>query len=378
MGMRRWAVVVAVALLASATNVRAQTFVPRVGLPALGDPNAVTPTMLTAPTSAQTEPGYLGVYADHTNEQGRGVRILAVMQNSPAQAAGLQPNDLVTSINGQTVTTVNDVATIMRPLMPNDEASFVIRRGNEVRRVDIRLGVRPPLSSIAEPPVTTASPGTTIVSPSGAPGSSIVRSPVVQPTETLPSPTAPTAGSPSTAAPTAPAGGGVLLGVRAVPVTIEMQKALNLPEPRGALVIDVRDGSPAQKFGLPLEAVIVALDGVRIDSPQQLAELVSDRGPGAEVKLSYFRLGQLSEKKVTLGGGAAVATESSPMPASPRIQVVPPTATSPVVPSVPQPVAPPSAANEETEALRRRVRELETRLAELETKLKAVGAPTKP
>lgn len=378
---RRLAVVVGLVLSLDGMIAWSQPLAPKAAPPATANPirqnpspanpSVANPSPPAATASqAQPEPGYLGVMADHANEQGRGIRILAVMPNSPAQAAGLEPRDLVTSINGQAVATVNDMAALMRPLLPNDEASFVVRRGNEVRRVDVRLGVRPPLSSIAPQPLgSTVAPG-----PSVVPGPSIVRSPVAEPSETLPNPAPPIA-----AAPTAPPSGGGLLGVRAVPVTAEMQRSLNLPEARGALIIDVRDGSAAQRAGLPLEAVIVAIDDRRVDSPQQLADMVGDRGPGAEVKLSYFRLGQLTEKKVTLGGAAPPVEVPTPMPVPPRILGAPSTTpTMPLVPSIPPPVAPPASASEETEALRRRVRELETRLAEMEAKLKANGAPQKP
>ena len=88
------AVVVGLALSFGATGARSQ---PAPTNPIRSNPVPPAPSRphsnpsATTATQSQPEPGYLGVLADHANEQGRGIRILAVMEGSPAQAAGLEP-----------------------------------------------------------------------------------------------------------------------------------------------------------------------------------------------------------------------------------------------------------------------------------------------
>lgn len=386
------------------------------------------------------EPGYLGIVADDVTDAMRGVRLIDVIPGGPAQAAGLQAEDYITSIDGRAAASLDEVAAILSAHPAGDKLAFIIRRGQEVRRVDVTLTKRPPPDQrrfnnfgrvteqdgpLVQPAVPTLAPAPNPIPPT-APNA--ITGPV--PPETLPTPGPrviphpPTVVAPEDertrrplppfppAAPqpptevtttTAPAGEQrVLLGVRAVPVTPELQAALNLPEPRGALIVDVREGSPAQRVGLPLEAVIVAIDGKRIDSPQDLADGVLARGEGATIKLSYFRYGQLYERSIRLGGtdatpAAPIATPPTNIPSSvvppslPPADVTPtplPPSTVPPSPSAPSltppsltlpqppiaPTAPPAPATpveSETEALRRRVRELESRLSEMEAQLKA-------
>ena len=105
-----------------------------------------------------------------------------------------------------------------------------------------------------------------------------------------------------------------LLGLRTTRVTPELQLAMNLPEPRGALVIEVRPDSPAKAVGIPIDAVIVAADGKRIEGPDDLWGIVAERGAGAELKLSYYRYGQLYEKTVKLVAPPPVVVAEVPTP----------------------------------------------------------------
>ncbi|MCE9603553.1 MAG: PDZ domain-containing protein [Planctomycetia bacterium] len=142
------------------------------------------------------------------------------------------------------------------------------------------------------PPIAVASR----LGHSGAP-TTIQATPAIPPANTL------RPGTPLTIDPNSPAAAALrtgLLGIRTTRVTPELQLAMNLPEPRGALVIEVRPDSPAKFAGIPIDAVIVAADAKRIDGPNDLSNLVAERGPGAEVRLSYYRYGQLYEKTVKL------------------------------------------------------------------------------
>lgn len=359
-------------------------------------------------TTLQLEPGYLGVLADETGGQTGGIRLLDVLAGGPAQAAGLRAGDIITSIDGQAANNVDDMARLMSGRPAGDEVTFVVRRGNEVTRADVRLTKRPPPEqrrfgtfgrqapdAAAQPnypgspnPIATPYPATTTPSavtsqytgkttiPHGSPPPSNYapnttpnftelpvppvpqRSPPGGPIPPIGPPSnnptssyAPNGLPPNTPAPdpNAPPPVKPLLGVRAVPVVPELQRSLNLPEPRGALIVEVHPGSPAQLAGLPLEAVIVGVDGRPINSPTELAEYVGSRGFGADVKFSYFRFGQLTERMVRLGVGpspAPTTSASGPVPTAvaPPSTLPPSTFAPSTLPptTVPQANAPPS------------------------------------
>lgn len=328
--------------------------------------SAVQAQVLAQPAAA-VEPGYLGVLADDLPDGAAGIRVLDVMADGPAQVAGLRPGDVITSIDGKTAAKVDDMAALLAGRPAGDAVTFVVRRGNDVTRIEVRLGRRPApgerrfenFGRVEGQPGTNPTAAVPAQPPSIAtPGAPVRPNPL--PPETLPqpgdSPSPPTPAPPAALPPSLPAAaGGMLLGVRAVPVSPEIQKALSLPHARGSLIVEVRPGSPAQQAGIPLEAVITEIDGMRVDTPQALADAINTKGHGAVVKLSYYRFGQMQEKMLRLGGGP-VAEPTPPVPVPPPS--LPPSLT-PAPPTTP-------AAETEADALRRQIRDLENRLKSLE------------
>ena len=117
------------------------------------------------------------------------------------------------------------------------------------------------------------------------------------------------------------------LGIRIGPVTEDVIREQRLVVRRGAVITAIEKGSAADRAGLPLGAVIVAWNGRRIDSPEDLVQSVQATPPGKDVELTYYDQNKLARKKIHLAAAA-----------SPDLLVVP---NEPVRPLTPTPVAPP-------------------------------------
>jgi len=74
-----------------------------------------------------------------------------------------------------------------------------------------------------------------------------------------------------------------------------------LAERQGLLIADVRDESPAARGGLMVGDIIVAFDGMPVESPEDLLDLLSGDRVGKPVAISLVRGGAESEVKVTIG-----------------------------------------------------------------------------
>ena len=75
----------------------------------------------------------------------------------------------------------------------------------------------------------------------------------------------------------------------------------------GARVDSIRAGSPASKAGLRAGDVIVAADGVKVASANQLTAVVAEHQPGDTLRLSVERNGSSLEVDATLGVRPATA-----------------------------------------------------------------------
>ncbi|MEA2331938.1 MAG: hypothetical protein QOH58_2076 [Thermoleophilaceae bacterium] len=91
------------------------------------------------------------------------------------------------------------------------------------------------------------------------------------------------------------------LGVRMADVTEDLARELELPANRGALVQSVEPGSPADEAGLragsgqavgpvtPGGDLIVAVDGKRVTSADDVVNAIAARQPGDTVEIEYYR-----------------------------------------------------------------------------------------
>jgi serine protease Do len=90
------------------------------------------------------------------------------------------------------------------------------------------------------------------------------------------------------------------IGVVVGQIDADAVKGFGLPDTRGALVNDVRPGSPAEKAGIEPGDVIRAVDGARIEDSSDLPPVIGAMAPGSTAKLTILRGGKSIERSVTL------------------------------------------------------------------------------
>jgi len=91
------------------------------------------------------------------------------------------------------------------------------------------------------------------------------------------------------------------LGVGYTEVTRAIAEQLFINENKGALINAVSRGSPAEKSGLKVGDVVIAVDGKKINNFSELPFLVGRLRPGMQTELSIIRDGEEVKVKLLVG-----------------------------------------------------------------------------
>jgi putative serine protease PepD len=91
---------------------------------------------------------YLGVQLNGTSVGGAQIATTAdggspVVSGSPAAKAGLQPGDLITAVNGKSVTSTDAFIATLGNYSPGNVVTLSVKRGGKAMQVKVTLGVRP-------------------------------------------------------------------------------------------------------------------------------------------------------------------------------------------------------------------------------------------
>jgi membrane-associated protease RseP (regulator of RpoE activity) len=300
------------------------------------------------------EPGYLGLLTDDRQDAGKGVRVMEAVGGSPAEKAGLTPGDLITGIDGKAVQGNADMSAAIGSLPPGSEIAFDVERNGQKQQIRVTLGARPP---VAERRFEQFGPVTETLPPPSAPGPAAT-GPAPGPIASEP----PVLGGPrpvprgnAAEVPRVDSGRRPILGVRTQTVSEDIRRRLRLPSASGALVASRTLGSPAEKAGIPLDSVIVAVNGAPVESPLDLARLISQAGAHAQVEIAYIFDGETRRARVVLEeprSAAPVPPLGGPLPAAPA--------------PMPDGPAPSNTDKTDLDTLQHRVQELEERVRQLE------------
>jgi putative serine protease PepD len=72
-----------------------------------------------------------------------GVEVLTVEAGSAAALAGLQAGDVITSVDGETISTMDELIALLRRYSAGEETTLVIDRAGTADTLIVTLGVRP-------------------------------------------------------------------------------------------------------------------------------------------------------------------------------------------------------------------------------------------
>jgi serine protease Do len=91
------------------------------------------------------------------------------------------------------------------------------------------------------------------------------------------------------------------IGVAIQEVSRDLATSFGLDRPRGALVVSVEKGSPAERAGIESSDIITKFDGKAIDSQSDLPRFVAAIRPGTKSELEIWRKGGARSMSITVG-----------------------------------------------------------------------------
>jgi serine protease Do len=100
------------------------------------DIQALLPRMIA---EKELKPGLMGIGFEDAGPVSGAAKAIRVRPESPADQAGIQTDDVVIGINGQSVTRLNDLKQILGTLYAKDVARLKIRRGEQVFEKELLL-----------------------------------------------------------------------------------------------------------------------------------------------------------------------------------------------------------------------------------------------
>ncbi len=140
----------------------------RLEAPQPAEPAAIPanpPAAQPAEARPHAQPGYLGVVADDKTDRGRGVRVLQVRPQGPAELGGLRKQDLITAVAGIRVRQMSDMADVLELFGVGEAVIFEIVRDEKARQVKVTLGPQPAVPLLPPLPPTVTPPGTPPAAP---------------------------------------------------------------------------------------------------------------------------------------------------------------------------------------------------------------------
>jgi serine protease Do len=195
--------------------------------------------------------GFIGVEAQQISDtmakamhltSDSGALIAAVQADAPASHSGLQPGDVITSVNGQTVKNPRDLAVDIAAVQPGDEAQLQILHDGDSKTVSVKIGQLPNEQTASNDSAQQSHER---------------------------------------------------IGVALAPLSPDLRGQLDVPDgAHGVVVRNVEPGSPAEQAGVQAGDVIVGVGGKQVNSPSDAASAIRGASKNHAVALRILRNGQ--------------------------------------------------------------------------------------
>jgi S1-C subfamily serine protease len=237
----------------------------------------------------KVERGWLGVGVA-MNQDGK-VEIGSVDLKSPAELAKLSEGDVILKLDGRDISSPDMLGAEVRKRKPGQNVTLDIERDGKPLDVKVKLGeypedearkemelrfpgIFPPMPPEAQPPFYQKS-----ITPR-APKKAVPSKPGQQPFPGLEM--------------------RKFIGVTCNELNPELAAYFGIKEGTGLIIAKLTAGGPAEKAGLKVGDVIVRADGKRVESVNDLIDLIQDKKKGDRIKVEFIRDKQPMTKDVAV------------------------------------------------------------------------------
>jgi serine protease Do len=218
--------------------------------------------------------GWIGVYLQELTpelkesmdlkESTEGVLVNGVVEDSPAEKAGIEEGDVIISLDNKKIGSIDKLTSLVRKTSPGTEVEIKAIRDGEEKDFQMTIG-------------ESSSSGLYNLNPEKLK----IEKNMIEPFKWN-------------------FQSGLKLGVAIQDLTEQLGDYFGVKKGEGALVTEVVKGSPAEKAGLKAGDVIVDVDNQKITGSDDVRQAISEKEKGDKVNLQVMRDKRLKDFSVTL------------------------------------------------------------------------------
>ena len=226
-------------------------------------------SMILSADALAAKKGWLGVTIKSVNEDvkedwelsvDKGVLVTYVIDDSPADEAGIKKGDVILKYEGRSVRYTDELIEYVRKTPPGEKAKIEIDRNGKTKKFEVEIEKN--RRRVVIDKFGDGDHGFTFYSDDNESG---------------------------------------FLGVDMYDLTDGLREYFDVEDDEGVLIVNVIEDSPAEKAGLKSGDIIVKVDKRVIEDSDDLRKAISKHEPDEKVKIEYIRNKKKSSKTVKLG-----------------------------------------------------------------------------
>ncbi len=215
---------------------------------------------------------WLGIYMQTIDEnlaevfeldEDYGVVINEIIEDSPAEEAGLEEDDIIIAIDGRKIFDSDDLVDLLEDAEEGDKIKLKIIRDDDQKTIMVVLGEEPKTSFRRH------------FNWSSYPGCKNIWIYTDQPNS--------------------------YIGVHLSDLSKQLGDYFGVKKGRGVLITEVEEDSPAEEAGLQAGDIIVAIDKDKVNDTEDVIELVGEAEPGEKIMVAVMREKRSEKIEVTVG-----------------------------------------------------------------------------